>query len=335
MNYFKEYGDSQKKICRWLPWACLVSPDAVENKDGSFVGAFEYTEKNGDNQNVIKSARELPLLFGSGWVWWAERRYAQGSYINNIALCWNPRVESGGLVNYPKELDLPKDISSPQTAFMHTLNYLETALSNLTDIKRLRDLSLLQFLHDAVTPDSGDIVLPEIPLYLDALLSQDSFYSISNSGLSINGKHLKIISLLGFTAGGGALFTFLEKRRYKYRFVRRFVFFSMDDARKEARRYMTGWCEGRKSVLTALDFSYSPDKARGLLANTLIVWHEDMETLLEICGEIRSYLDKEGIMSTIEEANQVDVWLGSLPAMFRCNIAPPLVEFDNPALLFL
>ncbi|MDR1701523.1 MAG: hypothetical protein LBR56_01955 [Sporomusaceae bacterium] len=337
MNYFKEYDDTYQKMSRWLPWACLVSPGVVENKDGSFVGAFLYTEKkSGDNPAAIKIVREVLRAFGSGWVWWTQRRYTPEGVQNHIALSWNPRLENGCFVNYPRVIvNLPKDHADPKLAFIYALNWLEKFLNYQVDIRQLRDLELLQFLHDTVTPDITVITMPEIPLYLDALLSQNNSYNISNSGLRVNNIHVKIISLLGFMDDGRELFAFLENFQYKYRFVRRLVFFSREDACKEAKRYMNGWCEERKSILTALDYSYNVDKVYGYFTNTLILWNEGLALLQEICCSVQLYLENKGILSIIEEPNQVDVWLGSLPAMFRCNITPPLLELDDAAALLL
>ncbi|MEE9380198.1 MAG: conjugal transfer protein TrbE [Hyphomonadaceae bacterium] len=78
MLNLKEYADTPKLLADYLPWACLVAPGVVLNKDGSFQTTFKYRgpdlESSTDEQLVSITARVNNVLrrFGSGWALFFE-----------------------------------------------------------------------------------------------------------------------------------------------------------------------------------------------------------------------------------------------------------------------
>jgi type IV secretory pathway VirB4 component len=56
-----------------LPWAALVAPDVVLNKDGSFLSVIRYRgpdlDSSTENERVVKAAHINNILrrLGSGW----------------------------------------------------------------------------------------------------------------------------------------------------------------------------------------------------------------------------------------------------------------------------
>ncbi len=78
MLNLKEYADTPKLLADYLPWACLVAPSIILNKDGSFQTTFRYRgpdlESSTDEQLVSITARVNNVLrrFGSGWALFFE-----------------------------------------------------------------------------------------------------------------------------------------------------------------------------------------------------------------------------------------------------------------------
>ena len=78
MLNLKEYSDTPRLLADYLPWACLVAPGVVLNKDGSFQTTFRYRgpdlESSTEEELVSVMARVNNVLrrFGSGWALFFE-----------------------------------------------------------------------------------------------------------------------------------------------------------------------------------------------------------------------------------------------------------------------
>lgn len=104
-----EYARKPRLLADYLPWACLVAPGIVLNKDGSFQTTFRYRgpdlESSTEAELVAVSARVNNVLrrFGSGWALFfeAQRRaaapYAEGDFPSAAAwLVDQERAASAG-----------------------------------------------------------------------------------------------------------------------------------------------------------------------------------------------------------------------------------------------
>lgn len=73
-----EYAAKPRQLADYLPWACLVAPGIVLNKDGSFQTTFRYRgpdlESSTEEELVAVTARVNNVLrrFGSGWALFFE-----------------------------------------------------------------------------------------------------------------------------------------------------------------------------------------------------------------------------------------------------------------------
>ena len=78
MLNLKEYAETPVLLADYLPWACLVAPGVVLNKDGSFQTTFKYRgpdlESSTEEELVSVMARVNNVLrrFGSGWALFFE-----------------------------------------------------------------------------------------------------------------------------------------------------------------------------------------------------------------------------------------------------------------------
>ena len=73
MLNLSEYAAKPEHLSDYLPWACLVAPGVVLNKDGAFQASFRYRgpdlESSTEAELVAVTARVNNVLrrFGSGW----------------------------------------------------------------------------------------------------------------------------------------------------------------------------------------------------------------------------------------------------------------------------
>ena len=78
MLNLREYAETPKLLADYLPWACLVAPGILLNKDGSFQTTFRYRgpdlESSTEAELVSVMARVNNVLrrFGSGWALFFE-----------------------------------------------------------------------------------------------------------------------------------------------------------------------------------------------------------------------------------------------------------------------
>ena len=90
MLNLKEYSETPRLLADYLPWACLVAPGVVLNKDGSFQTSFRYRgpdlESSTKEELVSVMARVNNVLrrFGSGWALFFE---AQRSEVHDYPEC--------------------------------------------------------------------------------------------------------------------------------------------------------------------------------------------------------------------------------------------------------
>ncbi|MBU4567554.1 MAG: conjugal transfer protein TrbE, partial [Alphaproteobacteria bacterium] len=73
-----EYADRPRLLADYLPWACLVAPGVILNKDGAFQASFRYRgpdlESSTESELVAVTARLNNVLrrFGTGWALFFE-----------------------------------------------------------------------------------------------------------------------------------------------------------------------------------------------------------------------------------------------------------------------
>jgi type IV secretion system protein TrbE len=82
-----EYRKKATSLCDYLPWACLVGPGVILNKDGSFQRTLRYRGPDLDSATeaelVAITARLNNILkrFGAGWALFFEaERIAANAY---------------------------------------------------------------------------------------------------------------------------------------------------------------------------------------------------------------------------------------------------------------
>jgi len=287
-----EYRQRPAQLADWLPWAGLVAPGVVLNKDGSFQRTLRFRGPDLDSATagelVATSARLNNALrrLGSGWALFieAERLTAAGYPASAFPepLSW--------LVDEERRATFEAQGSHFESAYHLTLLYLPNEESRsraaglLYEHKTQRGVDwrerLAAFMAEtARLHDLLEGVMPEVTwlddsqtlTYLHATVSThrqrvsvpkvpfhlDALLADCplSTGLAprLGEEHLRVVSVRGFpTSTWPGLLDDLNRLGIAYRWSTRFICMDKDEAEKELVRLRRQWFAKRKGVLALL-----------------------------------------------------------------------------------
>lgn len=222
-------------------------------------------------------------------------------------------------------------------------------------VEPLDDADTLTYLHSTVSAKSHRVCVPDIPVYLDAILVDTPL----TGGLSprLGDQHIRTITVLGFPnhTHPGQLDA-LNHLAFGYRWTTRFIALDKETAVKTLTRVRRQWFNKRKSVTAMLrEVMYaqaSPltdtdadnkvadaDAALqalggdyvsfGYLTTTISVFDTDAQLADEKVRAVEQAINSLGFTTFRETLNAVEAWLGSLPGHLYANVRQPLIHSLN------
>ena len=317
---WKEYKMDPSCVADWLSWGGLVHPNILRGKDDSFMGILAY-----EPYMPMPDIRINLPEFKNGWCLWMEHQHQKTQDKHYLVLVWNPFFSRGHIIN--GILKKTMDWEEAKQVFLTMLNDVCQALAAVTDCRLLAYQEILDFLSFSLSMDAHSVAMPDVPLYLDALLAQDIDLDFTHAHLRINGKKLLVLSL-----PAGIEETHLEQLQQavfagNYRHVRRLLLFSEKRARKEELWYTASWCPGRASLRQLITQDILK-KLNGYYMDAFFFLFSEEEYLLPQ-KQLTELLDNMELPYLIENYHQKNVWWGSLPGMFRSHVVPPIIGFDS------
>ena len=392
-----EYRKNPSKLTDLLPWAALVAPGVVLDKDGAFQRTIAFRGQDLDsatkNELVVVSAKINNVLkrLDSGWAIFAEAqrslaiKYPESTFPNDVAflideerrslfqdsahfestyyitLVFLPPTDQSAkiaqafiegsdrpTVSYQVHLD---------TFIVETDRVLDLLQGVLPASKALDDEETLTYLHSTVSTKRHRVRVPEIPMYLDAVLADMPLIGGLEPRLGKTG--LKAISVLSFPGSSfPGLLDNLNRLAIEYRWVNRFIPLSKTEAIKELTSYRRKWFSKRKGLMamvkeiitgieTVLVDSDASNKAAdadaalqevsddlvsyGFFTATIVVWDADSKRLEAKTRAIEKVINSTGFSTITENTNAVETWLGSIPGHTRANVRRPLINTLNLA----
>lgn len=399
MLNLSEYAGAPTLLADHLPWACLVAPGIVLNKDGGFQQTFRYRgpdlESSTEDQLVAVTARVNNVLrrFGSGWALFfeavrapasdypcsnfpdattwlvdqerclrAEQTGTQFDSAYYLTLFWLPPADASGraeqaLIERPVKADNDDWHRRLETFQMQAARTLDLLSVSLAEIAPLSDAEALTYLHACVSSKRHPVTVPELPVFLDAILADEDFCG----GLEpmIGDAHLRTLTILGFPASTlPGILDELNRQGFAYRWCTRFI--AMDKARAEKvlTRKRRHWFAKRKSVgavlretlfneQAALLDSDADNKASdadaalqelgsdlvsyGYVTTTITVMDNDRTAVDESLRAAERIINGRGFTAIRETLNAVEAWLGSLPGHVYANVRQPILHTLNLA----
>ncbi|MEM9763464.1 MAG: conjugal transfer protein TrbE [Pseudomonadota bacterium] len=394
-----EYRSKADRLADYLPWACLVAPGVVLNKDGSFQRTARCRgpdlESATPAELVAVSARLNNVLrrFGSRWALFFEaERHSSRHYPNSTfpdplsGLVDRERraafeeeathFESGYAIIFvylppPDRLGRMEqmfleradraDGSGPdyrgelKTFIDQTDRAIDLMGAVLPEIAPLTDEETLTFLHRTISQKDHAVRVPEIPMYLDAVLVDTPF----SGGLEpvLGDRHLRTLSVHGFPdSTSPGLLGELDRLGFAYRWVTRFIALDKTEAEKVLRRTRRQWFAKRKSIMAILKEVMTNEQSVlldtdadqktadadaalvelgqdlvsfGYVTATITVSDPDPATADEKLRAVERIINGRGFTTITERLNAVEAWLSSLPGHVYANVRQPVVHSLN------
>jgi type IV secretion/conjugal transfer VirB4 family ATPase len=229
--------------------------------------------------------------------------------------------------------------------------------SVLPEIRPLDDEETLTYLHACVSTRRHRVRVPEIPIYLDAILCDEPF--TGGFAPALGRSFLRTVTVLGFpsvTVPG--VLDDLNRLGLAYRWVTRFIPLDRVAATNVLARYRRQWFAKRKSVgailkevmfneQAALLDTDADNKAAdadaalqelgddlvafGYVTATVTVADEDARAAEEKIRAVERAIHARGFTCIRESVNAVEAWLGSLPGHVYANVRQPIVHTLNLA----
>ena len=329
--------------------------------------------------------RPANLYPGSGdfkdrtsWLIDEERRQqyeAEGSHFEtNYALCLTflpPMGASSKLIDLIYDDDL-RDTSQTGLAqrilnlFKRQVDDIESTLGATFRMRRMRgvpkidpagnpyiDDELLQFLEYCVSGERRPVRLPNIPMYMDALIGCHDFYG----GIEprVGERHIKIVAIDGFPHDSyPGILHVLDTLGYEYRWSTRFIFLDPHQARRALNAVRRRWQQKQRGLkdqifntaggtvdLDAVEMSEDAQAAIGEAESNLVkfgyytsgivLMNEDRELLAQQAREVRKAILNHGFGARIEDINAIEAYLGSIPGHSYPNVRRPILHTLNLA----
>ena len=229
--------------------------------------------------------------------------------------------------------------------------------SALPELEPLDDAATLSYLHSTISTKRHNIAVPEIPMYLDAILADCPL----TGGLEpmLGDAHLRVITILSFPGSTTpGILDALNNLGMSYRWCSRFIAMDKPEATKELGKYRRQWFAKRKSVMAilkevmtneqsvlvdtdadnkaldadeALQELGSDHVAFGYFTTTIVVQDEDAALVAEKIRNVERAVSSAGFAAIHESVNAMDAWLGTLPGHLYANVRQPLISTLNLA----
>lgn len=221
----------------------------------------------------------------------------------------------------------------------------------------LDDQDTLTYLHSTISTKRHRVRVPEIPMYIDALLADQPLTGGLEPMLgSANVRVLTIVGFPGMTTPG--ILDDLNRLAFSYRWSTRAIMLDKTDATKLLTKIRRQWFAKRKSIgailkevmtneaSTLLDTDAhnkaidadaalqelgSDQIGQAFVTATVTVWDRDPAAADEKLRLVEKVIQGRDFTCMTETVNAVEAWLGSLPGHVYANVRQPPVSTLNLA----
>jgi type IV secretion system protein TrbE len=227
----------------------------------------------------------------------------------------------------------------------------------MPELKWIDDEETLTYLHSTVSTNRQRVRVPEIPVYLDAVLADQPL----TGGLEpmLGNSHLRVLTVVGFpTVTTPGILDELNRLAFPYRWSTRAIMLDKIDATRLLTKIRRQWFAKRKSIAailkevmtneasTLLDTdahnkAMDADAAlqelgsdaigQAFVTATVTVWDDDISIAEEKLRLVEKVIQGRDFTCMAESVNAVEAWLGSLPGHAYANVRQPPVSTLNLA----
>lgn len=292
MMNLAEYRRSSTRLADFLPWAALVAPGVVLNKDGSFQRTARFRGPDLDSAvqaELIAVAGRLNSAFrrlGSGWAIFVEaQRHAVGAY--PASRFPDP---ASAMVDAERKADFEEDAAHYESSYFLTFTFLPPAEDAaraenwLYEGKADRGVDAWEALRGFV--DRTDRILQLVEAFMPECAWLDDIQTLTYLHSTVSTKryrvrvpetpmyldalvadqpltgglepqlgeaHLRILTVVGFpTATTPGILDELNRLAFPYRWATRAILLDKTDATKLLTKIRRQWFSKRKSIAAIL-----------------------------------------------------------------------------------
>ena len=310
-DYELDYG----KPYAWLSWGGLILPEVVRNKDGSLMGFVRYGNGVGEGK--------LRMDYPDGWAMWLDKQHLQGKDAVTLCLLWNPMKKGKSSIAWNGYGGEQVEAGKRVDHFLRVLLKLEKEAASLSPGSRVLRLGeVLTYLKTALQMVPEEVSMPDVPLYLDAVLSRDMDMKLFAPGsadknrLNIRNREIVAISLKSSLRESRLALVLRAFHQMDYRFCRRVLLMPEEKLGAELKRLTGGWCRQRESIT---EYMLSKQKGSGGMASDMLIFAIRPEELEARQEYIRQVLEAVDLPFVMEDFGCKQVWWSSLPGMFRAG----------------
>ena len=224
-------------------------------------------------------------------------------------------------------------------------------------VQWLDDAETLTYLHSTISTKHQRVRVPEIPIYLDAILIDEPLTGGLEPKLGAN--HLRTLTVMGFpSATQPGILDELNRLAFPYRWSTRALCLDKTDATRLLIKIRRQWFAKRKSIMAILK-EVMTNEASVLLdtdaANkaadadlalqelgadaigeayvtaTVTVWDEDARIADEKLRLVEKIIQGRDFTCMVEGVNALEAWFGSLPGHAYANVRQPPLSTLNLA----
>ncbi|OAF16570.1 conjugal transfer protein TrbE [Bradyrhizobium centrolobii] len=221
----------------------------------------------------------------------------------------------------------------------------------------LDDEATLTYLHSTISTKRHRVRVPEIPMYLDALLADQLL--IGGLEPVLGHAHIRVLTVVGFpSATTPGILDDLNRLAFPYRWSTRAIMLDKADAIKLLTKIRRQWFAKRKSIAAilkevmtneasalldtdahnkamdadaALQELGSDQVGEAFVTATVIVWDTNPRLADEKLRLAEKVIQGRDFTCMSETVNAVEAWLGSLPGHVYANVRQPPVSTLNLA----
>jgi len=394
-----EYRKKPQRLADFLPWAALIAPGVVLNKDGSLQRTARFrgpdlesatpAELVGTTARLNNALRRL----GSGWAIFVEasrypaHNYPHGEFPDPVS----------ALVDAERKAQFEEEGAHFESAYFLTFVFLPPAeeasraegwlyegraqnagsghhelvkgFVDRTDrvfqlvegfvpeAQWLSDEDTLTYLHSCISTRRQRVRVPEVAMYLDAILVDEPL--VGGLEPRLGTAHLRTLTVIGFpSATYPGILDDLNRLAFPYRWSTRAIALDKTDATRVLTRIRRQWFAKRKSIMailkevmtnepTALIDSDAHNKAmdadaalqelgseligQAYVTATVTVWDDDACIADDKLRLVEKVIQGRDFTCIAETVNALEAWLGSLPGHVYANVRQPPVSTLNLA----
>ena len=279
-----------------------------------------------------------------------------------LTLLWLPPIDAKGraekaLIQRAEDHDPDGWRRRLETFISQCERAYDLLAQSLHEIAPLDDAETLTYLHNCISTKRHNVAVPEIPVFLDAILADEPFAG----GLEpmLGESHVRTLTILGFPASTlPGILDDLNRQGFAYRWSTRFIAMDKHEAEKVLNKQRRHWFAKRKSMnniirevmfneQAALVDNDADNKAAdadqalqelgsdlvsyGYITTTVTVFHPDRSVVESHRNTAEQIINGRGFTAIRETLNCVEAWLGSLPGHVYANVRQPVLHTLNLA----